>query len=846
MDAVTRPAFARDDAVTLDGLAERLRERRRMAGGPSFSEIARRVAQLRAARGVHASERTPGRVTIYDCFRDGRRRVDVDLVVDIVRALGGDDQDAARWRSWSVEAQRRQEASAFVSSRSALPPVVEPFVGREPELAAIVDAAGPVVIAGMPGVGKTQLAHRALIELARRERVAGAIVVDARGTGDDAGAPRRRAVRDAIARALGLEADHPGARGARVAEIAEALARANLAVLVDDVSAPDQVRDLVDRVVATPLVITSRTALDLDGVVTVDVVPWTPADTIDLLGEAIGADRLRDDPASVDEIVDLVGGLPLAAALTASRLGARPDWTLRDHRDALRASRDALRLDDAVAATMSLSYAALPPAARRGLRLLATQPCDDLSSRQFAALLGADAGAETGTDDDAAAVEALLVAAHCAERPDDGRIALHGLVRTFAAARSWDEDPQAERDAALDRLAESYLTDAWAAVEALYPGHLSRARTPGRSASDITPADATAWLARETGGLAAVWRATTERRPGVVIEASEALGRHFERQGMHRLGMELHRRALDASRRLGDVAGIAAAENQIGQTALRTGQDEAVAHLERAVEFAREAGLPRVLLSASNALAIVAAQNGDLDEALARFLDAREAALAAGFDELVPPLTDNVAIMHRRLGDLDAAAAMHRRAYDLALARGDRGMAATALANVSEVQLLNGDPSTAAASATRAGELAASAANVATRAYALTNLGAALLALEDPEGARDRHLEALAMARAMGDPVLAASILVSLAAAHVALGDPAQATTVLEEALETADAAGTTFERGRALLGLARIDAGAGKVDAARAKYEASIAAFAGAPTPEVHAARDELAALAV
>ena len=45
----------------------------------------------------------------------------------------------------------------------------------------------------------------------------------------------------------------------------------------------------------------------------------------------------------------------------------------------------------------------------------------------------------------------------CAGRPAEGRIGLHDLLRAFAAARSWEEDAQTTRDAAVRRLGEDLL-----------------------------------------------------------------------------------------------------------------------------------------------------------------------------------------------------------------------------------------------------------------------------------------------------------------------------------------------------------------------------------------------------
>lgn len=105
---------------TLDDLARDLRTLREEAGSPSYADIALGVARVRQARGIPEAEARPGRTTVYDVFRDGRRRIDVDLVVDIVRALGADDDQAARWAA-SCRAARAQD------------PAPEPAPGPEPE-----------------------------------------------------------------------------------------------------------------------------------------------------------------------------------------------------------------------------------------------------------------------------------------------------------------------------------------------------------------------------------------------------------------------------------------------------------------------------------------------------------------------------------------------------------------------------------------------------------------------------------------------------------------------------------------------------------------------------------------
>lgn len=83
-------------ATTLDEYIRRLRALRAWAGNPSYAEIAQRIERLRATRGQPPNEQRTSKITVYDCFRTGRRRLDIDLVTDIVHALGGGQE--GEWR----------------------------------------------------------------------------------------------------------------------------------------------------------------------------------------------------------------------------------------------------------------------------------------------------------------------------------------------------------------------------------------------------------------------------------------------------------------------------------------------------------------------------------------------------------------------------------------------------------------------------------------------------------------------------------------------------------------------------------------------------------------------------
>lgn len=83
---------ASQETLSLDAVVERLQAIRDGAGQPSFGEIALGVSRVRRSRGLAPEQARVGRTTVYDAFRPGRRRLDSDLVTDIVLALGGDER----------------------------------------------------------------------------------------------------------------------------------------------------------------------------------------------------------------------------------------------------------------------------------------------------------------------------------------------------------------------------------------------------------------------------------------------------------------------------------------------------------------------------------------------------------------------------------------------------------------------------------------------------------------------------------------------------------------------------------------------------------------------------------
>ncbi|WP_235737807.1 ECF transporter S component [Nocardioides alcanivorans] len=85
------------EASYWDRLVERLQLLRERAGNPSYGDIAQRVSVLREGTGMSAHAARVARTTVYDSFRLGRSRLNLDLYRDTAKVLGATDDDVDSW-----------------------------------------------------------------------------------------------------------------------------------------------------------------------------------------------------------------------------------------------------------------------------------------------------------------------------------------------------------------------------------------------------------------------------------------------------------------------------------------------------------------------------------------------------------------------------------------------------------------------------------------------------------------------------------------------------------------------------------------------------------------------------
>lgn len=387
-----------------------------------------------------------------------------------------------------------------------LPSDIGDFVGREQELESLSSvmlgsrADAPVIAAvhGTPGVGKSTLA----VHLAHRLRPHfpdGQLFLRLAG-----GSPTPRDPSDLLAellRALHVDgASIPESRDERAALYRSRLADRAVLLLLDDAADEAQVRPLLPGTPHSAVLTTSRSRLMLEGAAVLSLDPPSSTEARDLLAQMAGAARIESDPDAAHAILRACGRLPLAIRIAGARLAARPAWPLRDLAARLEDTRR--RLDElalgqlSVRANFAVSYAALPPAARRAFRLLGLAGFESAAEWSVAALLG-----EPGGNADTA-IEALVLGGLLTPGGTDTagqpRYGMHDLLRVYARDLADVEENEQQRHQAVCGLVTECLDRVRAAVR-----DLPRPAAPPPPCSPPRRAVGYEWLAAERHNLVA-------------------------------------------------------------------------------------------------------------------------------------------------------------------------------------------------------------------------------------------------------------------------------------------------------------------------------------------------------
>ncbi|MEU5266892.1 tetratricopeptide repeat protein [Amycolatopsis sp. NPDC021455] len=759
-------------ARTLAELIAQLRLLKAWAGGPSYKQIAEGVNRLWTAAGRPPAERT-ARTTVADCFNTGRARPNTDLLLAVVEVLYPDPGYVARWQDMLRVVRSRAEAASFVQAQLGLPEAIPHFTGRRTDLArlraALGDAVGGQVsaIAGMAGVGKTGLAVHVGHELLHAGRFDNALFVNLRGFHPDPGQPPvdPAAVLDSFLRLLGVPghavpADLPG----KTRVYRERSAGRRLLVVLDNAHSEDQVRPLLPDERGGPVLVTSRIALPGTAQVWLDVL--SPDEALAYLRRTVGAERVDREPGVARRITAELGRLPLALTLAALRMTApaHRSWLLADHLERLEQRRAHLRLDNAVDASISLSYDQLGEPERRALRLLSLHPGADLDAYGIAALAGTGLDEATRTAD-------RLVAASLVRRREGDRFELHDLVRAFGMARAEDEDVSAGRRAALTGLLDYYTFAAATAMDHYAPrvrGHRPPVPDPGLPIPVLTDRErAAAWLDAERANLVGAGiHGVSSGHAGLL---SRILFRYLQTGGYIGEALVLHTSATESAdpvARGHALVSLAATHSQVGR------YEVATRFAEQALDCFRGAEDRWGECRALGTLGAIASWNADFARSAEFQREALTLAREVRDRSGERTALTNLGYVYGRLGWYAEALEFHTKALVIDQQTGDLCDTGRTLLNIGDTHLRSGRHAEACGYFRRATAIAEQAGDRDLHLEALLCLADASLELGDTAHARTAHECALAIAADLGSLHAAARAHTGLARALTATGDP--------------------------------------------------------------------------
>ncbi|MFI6517532.1 tetratricopeptide repeat protein [Spirillospora sp. NPDC050679] len=500
------------------------------------------------------------------------------------------------------------------------------FVGRDQvlaELLALIDpgaagtrAARVSAVAGLGGVGKTELAVQAAHQaLARGWFPGGVLAINLHGYETD----RRLDTGTALARLLRrlqVPEEVIPAEDEERGELYRAVLHAYadqgrpVLVVVDNASPAAPPDELLPGV--GPAIVTSRHTLDRLGGRLLDLNVLPPQRAMELLSRLLrlklGAPdpRLTDQTEDAERLVEWCAGLPLAIEIVAALLVTRPRKSLAATLSRLEAGR--ARAGE-VNAVFALSYEALEPVQQRVFRLMALNPGPQISTPAVAALTGL-------SEEHAEETLEVLAAAHLVQEAEqDGR---HGWWRTHDLVTAYattliDHATGHDADQALERLLR-YYNDTARAATALLGAQGTNPATCGFA----TRAAALQWLDAEFPNLAAAAHTAAGPHPDIAIDLSLNLAPYLDWRRRFADWITLTALARDTARRTGDRRGEGQALVNLGSVLREVRRfEEAVDVLQQADAICRETGAWQDGRAALNNLGVALRQAGRIAEAVA-------------------------------------------------------------------------------------------------------------------------------------------------------------------------------------------------------------------------------------
>ena len=349
-----------------------------------------------------------------------------------------------------------------------LPAAPTVFTGRDVELAAI-ETAMITAIAGPGGIGKTWLALRWAHQHIDRFPD-GQLFVDLRGFSPDSEPVDPLTVVRGFLGALGVDAGRVDGLDEHTALYRSHVAGKRMLIVLDNAATAEQVVPLLPGTATCAVLVTSRriltSLLHRHSVNHLSLSVFGEDEIQEALAQRLGDKRLAAEPEAVGELVELCGRYPLALAVVAGRVHARPDIPLAEFAAELRESGlDGFDDNDVAAslpAVVSWSVRALTVEQREVFGLLGIAPGTDIGPHAAASLTALPLPR-------ARKVLRELEEASLLVRRPGGRHAMHDIIRSCAVVTARYHIAEERREAALRRVLDFYVQTSHAADRLLAP-----------------------------------------------------------------------------------------------------------------------------------------------------------------------------------------------------------------------------------------------------------------------------------------------------------------------------------------------------------------------------------------
>lgn len=742
-------------------------------------------------------------VQVHDLLLWANRHNRVD---DLVFALLAERPNNAELQATAAAFRADKPASAEGSPNPSSyrghmslqrPPRTQRFTGRQAELAQLLADLQPgrvVTLTGPGGIGKSALAAEAVWTLAPCT-VPPELYPDGIVFHSFYHQPQSALALEKIAQAYRLESKS-SVRDAAL----QALAGRQALLVLDGTEETDDLDAVLAVAGSCGVLITTRQRQQAPDTWQ-NVAQLSYEDSRALLRSWAGQYAADDDAAG--EIVHLLGGLPLALALTGRYLAQQQQP----------AAEFAAWLQEEGLTTLHFaarSHKSIPLLLRRSLDQVSSIAQDAFGVAGVLALAPFERDEIAAALDlkPGAAVRALgeLVDYGLLLHTADGYNVSHALAHTYARTHA-PPDPQA-----VERLAWHY--SAWVQKESFHglaeAGRLDRQRAhivavqaAALSREQWMPVIALAWSLRTYLDLRAhtvdrvrVMQAGLDAARAAGIRRDEeaflnSLGLAYVAQGSFQQGIDLFQQRLKLAKQWADLSGQQIAFSNLGTAYAALGQyPRAVFYFKRVLKLAQRAGERNAIGSASGNLGGTYIRLGKVQEALPLFN--RQLAIASELRQRREESNalGNLAIAYAHLGQMDRVVELLEQQLLIARELGDRHSEGIALGNLGGAYADLGDLKRAIAQHEQYLAIARETHDPMGQGVALGNLGKEYAALGDTQRAIDIYEQSLTIARAIGDRQTEAVTSWNLGLAYEKEGDLVRAITHLQARVDYERAVG--------------------------------------------------------